>query len=163
MALSNQDILELVQKLRERLTAIRASRYRNLAATLDPLVESMERLRAARRRLRLCASRQWFSAAGKVAEDLSYSLRSLAYDAGRLKDITDGAEDRMPSAVEVAAELRQAENEFGQLRYDRKSKFIAVATEAITLGDIYLGEFEIQLLLSGSYASGSCEKHNNWQ
>jgi hypothetical protein len=53
------------------------------------------------------------------------------------------------------ADLRQAENEFSQLRYDRKNQLVAVATDPIELADVYLGEFEIQLLLSNPSDSTS--------
>lgn len=51
----------------------------------------------------------------------------------------------IPSLRELLAELRQAEQEFGQLNYDRRSKVLTVMTDPIELEDVYLGEFEIQL------------------
>ena len=41
----------------------------------------------------------------------------------------------IPSLSELVAELRQAETEFGQLRYDRKKQFLAVVTDPIELAE----------------------------
>jgi hypothetical protein len=113
----------------------------------------MERLRTARRKLRLCCTRQWFAAAAEVASELCCTLRRMTYDLNRLQALADGAERQPPGCAELAAELRQAEREFGELRYDRKRQFVAVATEAIELEGIDLGEFEIRLLLASREAA----------
>jgi len=47
----------------------------------------------------------------------------------------------------LAAELRQTEEEFGCLIYDKKRNFVATVTEPITLKKVFLGEFEIRLML----------------
>jgi hypothetical protein len=148
MALSNQELSELAQKIRERLKLVSLSRYKEMAGLLDPVVENMERLRGVRRRLRLCCTRQWYSAAAEVASGLARTVRYMTYDLNRLQELADASETQPPNCAELVADLRQAENEFGQLRYDRKNRFVAVATDAIELEEVYLGEFEIRLLLS---------------
>jgi hypothetical protein len=50
-----------------------------------------------------------------------------------------------PSLSTLLAELRQTEEEFGQLQIEWKQKFLAVTTESISLEGTYLGPFALQL------------------
>ena len=45
-------------------------------------------------------------------------------------------------------ELNGLEKEFGEIEFDASKNNISVVTEPITLEDIYLGEFKIQLELN---------------
>ncbi len=51
----------------------------------------------------------------------------------------------IPNVRDVLAELLQAEEEFEELRYYPEDKIIAIATEAVELQGVYLGDFEVQL------------------
>lgn len=153
MSVSNQELWELAQRVREWIKAVRLSRCRELASALDPLLESADRLQSARRGLELCASRQWLLAAGEVAKRLSSSLGCLAYHVARLQGLAGGMENQVLSVAELAEELRQVEHEFGNLHYDRKNQIAAVVTDPIELAGVYLGEFEIRLLLSDRHPS----------
>jgi hypothetical protein len=51
----------------------------------------------------------------------------------------------VPNMLELITELRQVEDEFGELRIDLRNKTISAHTDPITLEGVYLGPFAIQL------------------
>ena len=148
MALSNRELSEAAMRIRERLRMLNASRYNELPSRLETLVVGIERLQNFGQRLRLCTARKWLAAAAEVSKNLAYSLPGLVRDIGHIEDAANRLDALIPSLSELVAELRQAEKEFGQLSYDRKEQFLAVATEPIELEGVSLGDFEIRLLLS---------------
>lgn len=148
MSLSDEELLQVSQAIRERVTAGKSSRYRGLADMLDPMIECVKRLHSLRRRLRLCASRQRFVAATKVVAQLCDNLRILSYDTSKLSVAANCADLRTPSAAELIADLQQAQREFDGLRYDQQQKLLAASVGPIELESVYLGEFEIRLKLT---------------
>jgi hypothetical protein len=158
MSLSDSELLEIATLVRERLTAACLARYRELAATLDPLKEHAKHLRSICRRLRLCAHKHRFSPAGQATRQLRDRLRWLASDTARASDSAAGRFDHhAPSAAGLISDLRQAEREFDRLRYDPQEKLLAAATEPIELEGVLLGEFEIQLELGSETPCGPQE------
>jgi len=148
MALSNQELWEAATKIRERLKTLRVSRYAELSTKLMSLLGSMERLRAFENRLRICTSRNWFHAAAEVTSSIANNFGWLTRDINLAQDIAGRLDTPIPSLGELTDELRQAEREFGQLCYDRKAQTLGATTEAIELEEVFLGEFEIRLLLA---------------
>ncbi|GJM26218.1 MAG: hypothetical protein DHS20C16_26330 [Phycisphaerae bacterium] len=53
-----------------------------------------------------------------------------------------------PTAHEILAELREIEEEFGEVRYDKRSSVLSATTEPITLEGLDLGRFEIRIDLA---------------
>ena len=150
MSLSNQQFSEIAMRIRDRLKALSVSRYGELSASLNTLVVSIEQLHNFRRRLQICTARKWLAAAAEVSKNLAYSLPGLVRDIGHIEDAANRLDALIPSLSELVAELRQAEKEFGQLSYDRKEQFLAVATEPIELEGVSLGEFRDSIVAFGS-------------
>ena len=149
MALSNKKLAQAAMRIRDRLKMLSTSRYSELAGRLETLESSIERLQNFGRRLWLCTSRKWLAAAAEVSRRLADSLSGLVYEIGHIQDTVNRLDAPIPSLSELAAELRQAEKEFGQLNYDRKKQFLSVVTDPLELAGMHLGEFEIRLLLAG--------------
>ena len=147
MSLSNQQFSEIAMRIRDRLKALSVSRYAELSTRLETLAVGIEQLHNFRRRLQICTARKWLAAAAEVSKNLAYSLPGLVRDIGHIEDAANRLDAPIPHLSELVAELRQAEEEFGQLSYDRKKQFLAVVTDPIELEGMYLGEFEIRLLL----------------
>jgi hypothetical protein len=148
MALTTKEIAKIAEQIRDRLCMFRYFGYRNLEQKLEQLAFSSEWLRSCQRQLKLCVTRKWLKAAHRLSEDLDCRFRSLRYDLDEIQNDRERLEQSLPRPGEIAAELRQAEKEFGQLVYDRKQNFVSAVTEPITLEGIYLGEFEIRLQLA---------------
>lgn len=148
MPLSHREMARAAQQTHEWLKTLRVSRFGNIASKLGSVLSGMERLQTLGRRLRICTSRNWLTAAAEVSDRLSDCLGWVVRDIEKVQNAANRSDVSIPSVSDVAADLRQAESEFGQLRYDRKAAMLSVTTEAIRLGDVYLGEFEIQLQLS---------------
>ena len=147
MALSNRQLSEAALRIQERLKTLRFSRYGDLTTRVETLTASIEQLRNFGRRLHVCTNRKWLAAAREVTRRLAENLQWLARDISKIEEVTNRLEVSIPSLHDLVAELRQVENEFGQLRYDRKKQFLAVVTDPIELEGMHLGEFEIRLLL----------------
>ncbi|MCA9049968.1 MAG: hypothetical protein KDA89_14630 [Planctomycetaceae bacterium] len=89
--------------------------------------------------------RQWHHAAKLKRNEL---IRRLAYLGSIVTRLTADLTVRtnpQPSARAIQAELHEAENEFGEVRFDKRSKTLSVTTEHITLEGLELGRFEIRL------------------
>jgi len=104
---------ELTQKLRERLKAISLSRYGETfneaesgacwhGAITDFLTGDCK----------ICTSRSWLLPLPKLQADLPMVSGWVARDIDRVQDVANHLDMSIPSVSELAAELRQAENEF---------------------------------------------------
>lgn len=148
MPLSHREMAIAAQQTHEWLKTLRESRFGDIASKLGSVLSGMGRLETLGRRLRLCTSRHWPTAAAEVSDRLSDCLRWIVRDIEKTQNSANRSSVSIPSVSDIAADLWQAESEFGQLRHDRKAAMLSVTTEAIRLDDVYLGEFEIQLQLS---------------
>jgi hypothetical protein len=68
------------------------------------------------------------------ADDVNYSL-------GQLRSLLEGSAPPVASAADLHAELRQLQDEFGNLSITWKDKVVSVTTERIVLEDFDLGPF----------------------
>ena len=149
MALSNQEISEAAMRIRDRLKALSAVPLRR---TRQQAGNAGRQHRAAAELRPKAADLHGPKVAGSRGRGLQGTGQqsSLAWPvtSASIEDAANRLDVPIPSLSELVAELRQAEKEFGQLSYDRKKQFVAVATEPIELEGVYLGEFEIRLLLA---------------
>ena len=89
--------------------------------------------------------RGWLNSAENIISRVSRNLNDFSYYLQRFKELVNADETVLPKLSEVYAELIQIEQEFGEIKFDPNEKAISIATEPITLEDIPLGPFEIQL------------------
>ena len=146
--LSPEASLQIAERVRDQLVALRQTRLANVVRQADSLLEGVERLRSARRRLAICLDRQWPAAAEEVLDELESSVRELPYYAGQVPQACGACRIKVPTLREIVAELDQLAEEFDEVRYAPKERALSVVTEAIELEDTYLGEFEIRLDLN---------------
>jgi len=66
----------------------------------------------------------------------------------RIKQLTEKPCKEAPKLHLLVEELDQLQEEFGDIGFDKDTNIIFVVTEPITLDDIYLGPFKIQLELN---------------
>ncbi|MCA9223107.1 MAG: hypothetical protein KDA71_22465, partial [Planctomycetales bacterium] len=113
--------------------------------SLHQLIGEIPGIQQTCRLLRKCMYRQWHHAAKLKRNEL---IRRLAYLGSIVTRLTADLTVRtnpQPSARAIQAELHEAENEFGEVRFDKRSKTLSVTTEHITLEGLELGRFEIRL------------------
>ncbi len=102
---------------------------------------------ASARRRRIAARKEWRRAEARERERLAADLDTLL---GQLRTLRSGLQPphrrKLPNVAELYAELLAAQEEFGTVAIDGSEVY--VATEAITLEEVYLGPFEIRLDLA---------------
>lgn len=87
----------------------------------------------------------WLIGAENIRSRIERNLSDFSYHLQRFKELINANETVLPNFSDIFAELLQAEQEFGELSFNLSEKTISVTTESITLEDIPLGPFEIQL------------------
>jgi len=138
-------LVRAAQEIRAKLLDLRRARWRLLAEKLGGVLGRLDAIALARRRLAVCAERGYEGAAQKCAAGVEPSLRDLSY---QLQDVQRAPWDDampVPSARELLQDLRQLEDEFGEVKYQRRDKTLSVTTDPITLEDVALGPFDIVL------------------
>ena len=102
---------------------------------------ALERARAVLRQTRAadaCAS------AFAVRRHLHRVLAAVRYAVAQTTRLLGPPSCSAPDLRHLLEELRQLDDEFGDLRLDFKKKTLSVTTEAIELEEVYLGPFSIQ-------------------
>jgi len=95
----------------------------------------------------ISVARRWFSAADRCCSRVSRLCSDISYSASRIKPLTDRPQRGIPKLSALVEELKQLQEEFGNMDFDNTECALFVMTEPITLEDVYLGPFKIQLEL----------------
>ena len=80
-----------------------------------------------------------------IRSRIDRNLNDFSYHLQKFKELVNTDETVLPKFSEIYAELVQIEQEFGQIKFDSNKKTLSVTTEPITLENIPLGPFEVQL------------------
>lgn len=118
-----------------------------LRQEMRSLLEQQQAIQSCWRRCELAASRGWHRAAALEQRRLIQLVPAQQYC---LSNILQQNPDRqfpapVPGLRELLAELTQLDREFEHVIIEPKRSLLSVKTESITLGDIDLGRFQIEL------------------
>lgn len=91
--------------------------------------------------------RNWLTSAEQIVLRVSRNLNDFSHYLQRFKELVNTDETVLPNLADIFAELIQIEQEFGEIKFDSNEKTLSITTEPITLNDIPLGPFEIQLAI----------------
>ena len=145
--LSEKGFWRLAGAIRDRLCAGQTNRYREVQTQVQQLMSDLGELDAIRRKLSLCLARGWIAAASNLADEAVRLFRNLHYTGQEAMKSSEKPEVPVPNLREVLDELLQAEEEFEGLQYNPENEILSVTTDAVELEGVYLGEFEVQLLI----------------
>lgn len=147
----HQDAGPVIEWIRDQMLRLRHRECSEWPRRLKAILPIFKRYRKMQRRLALCQSHALAAVRDNLLE---YQLPTLLGDLQRDLTSLDTllAEERhrsivVPSMRELYSELEQLAREFGKWEYDRAKGALCVSTDAIELEGVYLGAFEIQLLL----------------
>ncbi len=130
---------KLITAARDRLYR-KATQYRDLNQSLSIFIKTSRLLNRACRLGYQCAAHRQFVKVNRLAGELNRDLEA---------HITQREPNpRIPSVTELAGELQQIDDEFGQWWYKADSHVLSVKTSSIVLGEVYLGPFSIELELN---------------
>ena len=143
-----EDIKRLVQvagKVQEALTRLKHSHYLELMRRLMTSVGQLQELTAESRKMRISVTHGWFSTADRCCSRTSRLLGDIACSISQVKQFTESPQKKTPKLSLLVAELNQLEEEFGSVDFDNSENAVSVITDPITLDDVPLGPFKIQL------------------
>ncbi|MGD0784337.1 MAG: hypothetical protein ABR969_00785 [Sedimentisphaerales bacterium] len=145
--MDDKTMLKLAFLMHEKLSALRRNLAVEILENLSGLTNHFKELSVDAKRISLAVNRNWFFAAQQCQARLGRTLEELSYDITRIKQLTD-ENDREPPVIDASLifeELKQIQREFTGLNFNKEQKTISVITKPITLEDIYLGPFQIEL------------------
>ena len=127
---------------------IRNSRYMELLNQLTSIADNLSDITKQSRRLRLSVDHGWLSAANECCDVVNRFGDDISYYLSQFKQITEKPLQEVPTLSILVEDLKQLQQEFGKMNFDKKANTLSVITEPITLEDVYLGPFEIKLELN---------------
>lgn len=144
--LAMKQLIRAANHLRSAMTASPIRAHHNERESFQCWKRSEQGLRVARRRLRKARGNGLAFIQPQLSNDLRCQLETVRDAIDSLVDHFTTKSCEAPNLALLIAELRQLEEEFGSLKIDWAEKSISVTTESITLQDVYLGPFSINLL-----------------
>ena len=148
MTLTKQKLTRIADAVRTNLCLRGAKRQKQIEQKLDRILDEMRRLQGIRKKLSVCSARRWQAAAARLREGIETRLREISCCVAEIERAARGCDLKDPPLREIYEELIQADEEFGNLRYEREDGYLSVTTEQIELDGIALGEFEIRVYVA---------------
>jgi hypothetical protein len=160
----DRQLLKLAAVILASARSTTTQQLAELQSHIDALRYTCRRLEPLERSLRLCQEKQWSSAGRSIQNRIGCEIGDVSSTAAKITALCKTNSDVTPSAPQptlrdVVGELRQLDEEFDGYEYDAKAKTLSVKTDPITLEDIALGPFEIELNLTISTA-GRCPSYS---
>ncbi len=145
--MEDKNLVRTADKIQEALIKLKHSRYLELMRQLTSFAGKLQELTAESRKMGASLVKGWFSAAERCCKSVSRLLNDIPYSVSKIQQLTDAPQKEIPKLSSLVDELNQVQQEFGSLELDNAESTISVITEPITLDDVYLGPFRIQLEL----------------
>lgn len=142
-----KNLIQIAARVQEVVTLLSRSRYQGLLSRLKGFSGKLAELTAESRKLGIALARGWFAAADRCSMRAGRLVNDISYSITNVKQFTEGPQHKSPTLSQIIEELRQLEDEFGSVDYDKGEDSISVVTDPVTLEDIPLGPFKIQLEL----------------
>jgi hypothetical protein len=134
-------------RIQEALLKLRGFRYLEILKNLSDFGKHFQEAVFESKRLGLSLSHGWLSAADDCCVGISRLISDMMYRLTQTKHLVERPPENPPSLYFLFEELKQLQQEFGNIDFNLKENAISIVTEPITLDDIYLGPFKIQLEL----------------
>ena len=147
--LSDRLLFRIAGRICDALRSRDAGFYTRLTREIEHLVSELSSLQDVQKQLELSVSRSWQAASMQLKRRVERITENLPYYVTEVDHAARSCQQKPPSLGEVFLDLKQSQEEFGELKYDREEKTLSVVTEPIELEDIYLGDFEIRLRIPG--------------
>lgn len=140
-----KNVIRVAHRIRYMLTRLRHCRYLELARRLHRFAGEMQEIATVSRKMMLALGNEWLAATERCCLNVDRLLDNMPYSISRIRQFTDAQGKEVPNLSTLIQELGQVEQEFGSIEIDAEKGTVSATTEPITLDDIYLGPFSIQL------------------
>jgi hypothetical protein len=143
-----KNLIQMADSIQEALIKLKNSRYLELMRQLTSFAGGLQELTTQSRKMGTSLVRGWFSAAERCCKSVNRLLCDIQYSLPRIRPLAEKPQIKTPKLSALVSELDALEQEFGNTEFDTSDNTIYVITDSITLEDIYLGPFKIQLELN---------------
>jgi len=138
----------MADRIQEALIALKHIRYLDLSRKLTTLTGQLQQLTTESRNMGTSVAKGWLSAAQTCCKNVERLLGEVEYCVPRIRPLAERPLKETPTPSTLIEELDALEKEFGNIEFEASKNTLSVVTEAITLEDIYLGPFKVQLELN---------------
>ncbi|MGA2916611.1 MAG: hypothetical protein ABSE89_11355 [Sedimentisphaerales bacterium] len=132
-------------KIQDSLIKLNSSRYPELLSQMGNLAELLKDMASESKKLSIALSHNWLLAADSCSGGIIRVVDDVSYCITTLKQLTDKTAVEVPSLFFIFDELKHLEQEFDQMEFNKAENTISLVTDPITLEDVDLGPFKIQL------------------
>jgi hypothetical protein len=140
-----KNAIRIADRIRDVLLRLRHSRYLELARRLSSLGKELQDLTAVSKKMTTALAHDWLSAANDCCQSADRLLSDIPYCVSRIKQLTEVPQKDVPTLSALVEDLDELQEELGNWEFDNESGAISVTTDPITLEDVGLGPFRIQL------------------
>jgi len=140
-----KQLVRMADRIKEALMAFKHIRYLELSRQLKTLTSQLQRITTESRKMGIAVAKDWFSAAQRCCMNLDNLFGDIEYCLPRIRPLTEKSLKETSTVAMLIKELDALEGEFGDIEFDASKNTISVITEPITLKDVYLGPFKIQM------------------
>jgi hypothetical protein len=144
----NKKLVQIASHVADAVGQIKHGRYSELAKRLVSFVNHLDQLSKESRKMSIALKRNWLAAADRCRANVGNRLGDLLYSMPKVKKLTEPRHRKAETLSVIVGELRQLQDEFGDVEFDKSENAISVITESITLEGIALGPFKILLELN---------------
>jgi len=141
-------LVQIAYRVEDALARLKHNRYSELAKRLASTVGQFQQLNDESRKMGAALTHGWLAAAERCRSRTSMLLNDLSYSISRVQQLTGAPRKKTPQLSLVVEELEQLQDEFGSIEFEKAENTVSVVTEPITLEDVPLGPFRIQLELN---------------
>jgi hypothetical protein len=143
-----KNLIRMANRIQDDLIKLKNNRYLEFMKRLTSFAGQLQELTAESKKMGASLVHGWFSAAERCCSRTSRLLNDISYSISQIQQLAEHPQKQTPKLSLLVEELGQVGEEFGNLDFDKAENTLSVLTEPITLEDVPLGPFRIQLELS---------------
>lgn len=140
--------VQIASRVMDGLAPLRHDRYLELVKRLVKTTNTLQQLSTQTRKMSVALQHHWLAAADRCRTSASHLLNDVSYAISKAQQLNETPRKKAPTLALLVEELKQLQDEFGDIEFENKENTLSVITESITLEDVPLGPFRIQLELN---------------
>jgi len=140
--------VQMASRIEDALSWLNRDRFSQLLERLVKTTSHLQQLNVQTRKMSVALQHRWLAAADRCRTCTQNLLNDVSYALSKAQQLIQAPRKEPPKLALIVEELRQLEDEFGDIEFEKAENTISVFTEPITLEDVALGPFRIQLELN---------------
>ncbi len=145
MEVTDKQLFKIADLILTRLKLLKNNRHDEIQKQMYKVNLNLENLQTIRDGINKCKCFEWNRAAEKLAAKSQRILQDVPFTISELERTIKTSQAKLPSLRQIYEEIKQVQEEFGRMEYDRNNRTLSIFTDPIEMEGIFLGDFEIQL------------------